>query len=353
MQLDDIVQFLIEAGNSAPSADNTQPWRFRLEGAELILEYDAARFPDSMFPFDHQATLLTMGAVVENLVLAWTALGNPAPLAPSVPVAAPYEFLRIPLDLIKMVTAPSVRPWLTRHTNRLPFRKDAIPGITEIAATQPHVLGSDGVTVRTFETRPQIRDVGRLVQAASEVRFRTREIHDWFSQSLRFTKEEVASGDGLDVGTFDLPPGGRSLLKLITASWRNMRLFNSVGGYKFLAGAEAASITKAGAVLAICGPADCAGAFAAGRRMQTIWIGLNAAGVAVQPYYVVSDQLTRLTDGKVPEEVRSHIEELHKETASLFQLSRETNLHLLLRVGFPLKQAVRALRLPTPPLAPA
>lgn len=343
MQADEVVQFLIQAGNAAPSADNTQPWCFRRDADELVLAYDAARFPDSMFPFDHQATLMTMGAVVENLVMAWTALGMPTPLVPVIPVAAPYEFLRMRVSAIELTTVPSALPWQTRHTNRLPFRKNAVAAV----ASLPQVIASsEGVTIRVIDNRKQIGAIAKLVRAASEVRFRTREIHDWFSQSLRFTPAQVASGDGLDVATFDLPPGGRTLLKVTTSSWRNMQFFNRVGGYKVMASAEAASITKAGAILALCGPADVAGAFAAGRRMQAVWIALNAAGLAVQPYYVISDQLTRLQNGKVPEALRHAIAVLEKDTATLFQLDRDSALHLLLRVGVPIRQAVRSRRLP-------
>lgn len=343
MQVTEVIEFLIQAGNSAPSADNTQPWCFRREADDLVLAYDAARFPDSMFPFDHPATLLTMGAAVENLVMAWTALGMSRPLTPVIPVEAPYEFLRMPLCSSQLAAAPSALPWKQRHTNRLPFRKDAI---NDIVAMPLDAAGSNEVSVRVIENRKTIGRIARLVRAASETRFRTREIHDWFSQSLRFTPVQVARGDGLDVATFDLPPGGRTLLKIITSSWRNMQRFNRVGGYKVLAAAEAASIVNAGAILALCGPADVAGAFAAGRRMQAVWIALNAAGLAVQPYYVVSDQLTRLENDKVPKELRPAIGALKKETALLFALAEGTTLHLLLRVGKPRKNAVRALRLP-------
>ena len=343
MQADDVVKFLIEAGNSAPSADNTQPWCFRREGSELVLAYDNARFPDSMFPFNHQATLLTMGAVVENLIMAWNVLEMQPPLRPVIPLAAPHEFLRMPVGPSPVETVSRMQPWKVRHTNRLPFRKDAIVPVIDM-----HLDGasSNRVSVSVIETRKQISQVARMVRSASEARFRTREIHDWFSQSLRFTPSQVASGDGLDVATFDLPPGGRAFLKLITASWRNMHLFNRIRGYKVMAAIEAASIVNAGAILAICGPADVEGAFAAGRAMQSIWIKLNAAGLAVQPYYVISDQLTRLAKGRVPMELAPEMSALKRDTELLFRLKPNSTLHLLLRVGKPLKDAVRALRLP-------
>ena len=343
MEAEDVVDFLIAAGNCAPSADNMQPWCFRREGADLVLAYDHRRFPDSMFPFDHQATLLSMGAVVENLSLAWTELGMQNSLEASVPLSAPYDFLRMPLGPSPVQVTHVRSPWQSRHTNRLPFRRSAPLALSDM---QIEAAASDAVRVRVIQDRNEIKQIARLVRSASEIRFRTREIHEWFSQSLRFTPAQVATGDGLDVATFDLPPGGRTFLKLITSSWRNMQRFNLAGGFRLMAAVEASSITRAGAILAICGPAGSAGAFAAGRRMQALWIKLNAAGLAVQPYYVISDQLTRLANGKTSAELSAETAALHRHAESLFHLEQSTTLHLLLRVGEPVKQPTRALRLP-------
>lgn len=343
MGVQEIFRFLVEAGSSAPSADNMQPWHFRLDADDLVLMYDANRMGKAIFPVDHQATLITMGAVIENLYQACGQLGLTLVFKTGIPESAPYEFLRITLTPRIKNTFPANLPWLNRHTNRLPFSKTPLPGtLKDFLSAQ----AEGHVKTQVMDAVPSIANIARLVRHASQARFQTREIHDWFSQSLRFSQEQVQSGNGLDVATFDLPPGGRALLRTITADWRYMSFFNQCGGYKFLAAVEAASIAKAGAILAIVGPGDPAEALNVGRLMERVWIALNEAGYGVQPYYVVSDQLTRLVQGSVPPKLQQKIRELEQEVAATFHLQGNDCLHMLLRVGHPIRAPKRSLRLP-------
>lgn len=342
MQSPDILKFLVGAGNCAPSADNMQPWHLMTKGDQLVLRYDARRFADAVFPYDHQATLLTIGAVIENLSLACRSIGLDAQLVPIVPKAAPYEYLRIRIPHEIVQRLPASMPWQDRHTNRLPFRRETV---TAAVTALPEFQAQDHANVRLLDSRAAIGRISTLVRRASTVRFRTREIHDWFSASLRFSPEHVARGDGLDVGTFDLPPCGKAMLKTITSSWGAMSLFNRIGGFQVMAGVEAGSLKNSGAILAIIGPLTATGALDAGRMMQSLWIAMNQAGIAVQPYYVVSDQLTRLAAGKVPAAMRDDIGQVQTEVKSVLGLAEGDGLHMLLRIGWPKRTAVRALRL--------
>lgn len=343
MGVQELFQFLVAAGSSAPSADNMQPWRFRLDADDLVLMYDTSRIGKVIFPVNHQATLITMGAVIENIHQACRHLGLNLAFETGIPDSAPFEFLRVRLPLRSGNIFSENLPWLHRHTNRLPFSKAPLPSSLKDFLS---VQAEGQVKTQVISTSTAINNVARLVRLASQVRFQTREIHDWFSRSLRFSQEQVQSGNGLDVATFDLPPGGRALLKAITADWRYMSFFNQCGGYKFLAAVEAASIAKAGAIIAIVGPGDSADALNAGRLMERIWVVLNVAGYGVQPYYVVSDQLTRLAQGSVPPKLQQKIRELEKEAASSFHFKGNDCLHMLLRVGLPIRSPKRSLRLP-------
>lgn len=343
MEVQDIFRFLVEAGSAAPSADNMQPWHFRLDADDLVLMYDAGRISKAIFPVSHQATLITMGAVIENLYQACRQLGLNPVFETRIPESAPFEFLRVRLSARPENALPENLPWLHRHTNRLPFSKEPLSGVLKDFLS---VQTEGQVKIQVMDTSPAIANVARLVRLASQARFQTREIHDWFSRSLRFSQAQVQSGNGLDVATFDLPPGGRALLKTITADWRYMSLFNQCGGYRFLAAVEAASITKAGAILAIVGPADSEEALHAGRLMERVWIALNDAGYGVQPYYVVSDQITRLARKSVPPKLQQQVQKLEKEVITSFHLQGNDCLHMLLRVGRPIRSPKRALRLP-------
>jgi len=343
MNQSQVACFLVASGTAAPSADNTQPWRFELDGSALSLRFDSARMHNTSFPFDHPATMITMGAVIENLDQAAALLQLPCELKPIIPTSPPYEFLKLTLSDSNLPHAPENAPLFARHTNRLTYRTNPIG--SELRATLCSESEEDA-RILFIESKTDMQKIASMVRLASQIRFQTREIHEWFSSSLRFTRSEVARGDGLDVATFDLPPGGHIFMRWLMSDWRNMALLNRIGGYRMMAGIEAASITKAGAIIAILGSETLSGALHAGRLMERIWIKLNQSGLAVQPYYVVSDQLTRLTKGQVPHKLCHHVERLQDEVSSTLSLPGNARLHMLLRVGLPLHAPSRSLRLP-------
>ena len=200
-----------------------------------------------MLPAEHPATQIALGAVIENLVQAAAAIGLPFD-AVAVKTAAAQPIAELTVDTAAAIPhdAHSL-PLFGRHTNRFPYASSPLPAsLLQWASGQRE--GS--ATCLVWEDRKHIRALSRLVRQASEARFQTQEIHEWLGQSLRFTSDEVARGDGLDVATLHLPPGGRQMLRA-TRDWKRMRLFNRFGAYKGFARAEAAAVSKAPALLAI------------------------------------------------------------------------------------------------------
>lgn len=342
----DLARLLQLAVRAAPSADNSQPWSLRIEGQQIVIYYEAGRLHGALFSQSHPATLLALGCVIENLHQLANAAGLTLSPNGAVSMEAGIDVLRYdiaagPSKDCQPATLKNL-PLFQRHTNRLPFKTNRVAGSFQSDS-------GDGVErnvrVQRIDSKPDIAQLAAFIEKASQVRFQTREIHEWFSHSLRFSAAEVARGDGLDVDTLGLPPGGRTLLKTITTSWRNMSIFNRLGGYRFLAKTEAASITKAGAIFAIVGPRGLSGEIDAGRHMQRLWIDLNSAGYAVQPYYVITDQLQRLVVGSVPSSSLPAVHKLDAAVRKFFALESNQIVHMLLRVGEPKKTPKRARRL--------
>ena len=338
--LPEVVRFLAEAGRAAPSADNSQPWRFRW-GKTFDVCFRQATGEPELLPAEHPATQIALGAVIENLAQAAAAIGLPFDAA-AVEATADQPVARLTVNTGAAVPheAHSL-PLFGRHTNRFPYASSPLPAsLLQWASEQRE--GSARCLVR--EDRKDIRAVSRLVRQASEARFQTQEIHEWLGQSLRFTSGEVARGDGLDVATLHLPPGGRQMLRA-TRDWKRMRLFNRFGAYKGFARAEAAAVSKAPALLAIMAPDAPGSAIAGGRLLERVWIELNRLGVAVQPYFVITDQLYRLQCRSVPARLIPLVERT-KEALDAMLGSDNGRMLILLRVGRPKVQPPRALRLP-------
>jgi len=336
--------YLVKSGHAAPSADNSQPWHFVWDGETLSITYDTERVQDLTFPPRSPATLLSIGGVIENISQLSDFLGIPIKLNlfpddPRVPNC--YARFSIP-DIENNTRNTGQHPLFHRHTNRFSYRKEGIA--TDIVQILTGL--SEGKSrIRVFNESGPIRGVTELIRTASEVRFQIREVHEWLEKSLRFTEEDVKKADGLDVRTLNLPPGGNLFLQFIS-EWDRIKILNKVGIYKLLAAIDSRPVSKAPAVVAIIGDTGDRGSMDAGRLLSRLWIQLNSHGIAVHPYYVVSDQLTRLQKNKVPEKLVGQVEEMNIKGNQLFDMGENETLHMLLRIGYPTCQPPRSLRLP-------
>lgn len=339
----DWVSYLVRAGLHAPSADNSQPWRFVWDGRTLDLFMHEERGKGGLGT-DHPANLMALGAVIENLAQAASALGMPPEALQTVDATGAGCMARVTWEQPRAEPLGALPAGVQqRHTNRGPFATTALdPGLlADVAALQ-----EGPVRVAVVTDRQQRARWSGLLREASELRFQTEEIHRWLAGSLRFTPDEVARGDGLDVASLLLPPGGESLLRL-SLDWQRMALLNRFGGCKLFALLEAAMLKNCAALVAVIGPPSGIGVeVAAGRLLQRVWIALNEAGVAVHPYFVLPDQLYRLRSGRVAPEFVDKVRRIEAGVGELLASRAETVL-MLLRVGVPrVADPVRSRRLP-------
>jgi hypothetical protein len=334
------IQRLIDAGHAAPSADNSQPWRFCWDGKYLAVNYDGSRVAGKTFGPKEHATLLAMGALKENVLQMATFLGLEVEQTHSEEEKNYFQFEIKPQD--RDISRAHQHPLFQRHTNRWPY--DNKP-ISDRIIDSINNMSQGECRALVFTERGVIDSISRWVRIASEVRFQTREIHEFLGRSLRFTAEEASRGDGLDVRTLALPPGGKAFLRLIKG-WDRLAFLNRFGCYKLLARMEAKPILQATSLVALVGPNDLDNVMNAGMLMERAWIHLNIQGIAAHPYYVITDQLQRLKRGRVPENLNSSIKAMESEIATMLRPKHDT-IHILFRIGFPKKNPVRSVRLST------
>ncbi len=325
----------------APSADNSQPWTLRWNGSELAIAFELRHQTHRVFGADSHATLISVGALTDHLQAAlarnampvnWQWPSDPALGRPYVSVAlhdAPANFA-------------SPEGALRRHTNRSIYRRDPLPSDV-VRELDGYREGSNRAVL--VVDRPQKSGLIRLVRLSSEGRFCNQQLHEWLIGSLRFTPEEVARGDGLDVRTLGLPPGGKQFLRLIS-DWRRLAVLNRLGAYKLLALSDFAALTAAPALVCVVGAADARNVIDAGRLMTRLWTDLNLKGLAVHPYYVVTDQINRLRAGTLAPGFEPKIAAVDEEMHRLLQLQSGETLHMILRVGYPNAEPLRSKRLP-------
>ncbi|MBK1726602.1 hypothetical protein [Halorhodospira neutriphila] len=332
-ELPAVVRALVEAGRAAPSADNSQPWAFEWDGQRLRVRAREA----GGFPPDAHATLLSVGAVLENLEQAAAALGVALTCEPG---GEPGVHAQIPLDPAAAAgPLDPEAPLFQRHTNRLPTRPEVPDGaiLEALEAGEP----ASGPAVRVITDPETLRGLAEAVALASAIRFRVPELHRALMGSLRLGEAEARRGDGLDVATLGLPPGGAALLRWLRP-WPRMRRLNRLGLYRLLAWPDGRRIRSAPAVAVVSGGSG--DPVAAGRLMERAWIRACQHGLAVHPYYAVTDQLQRLHRRQLPAPLEAPARRLEERVGQLALAGGVPDL--LLRLGWPRREPVRSQRLP-------
>ncbi len=228
---------------------------------------------------------------------------------------------------------------LGRHTNRHPY----LPAAVEW--TVPSRSWPLGTKVAMVSAPNRVAQLAQAVRLTSAIRFNTRELHEWLFSSIRWTEADVARGDGLDIASLHLPPGGRQFMALI-APWKRMASLNRLGLYRLMAAIDARLVTEAPAIVALTGGNAPDQVWEAGRAMMDVWVSLNAAGYAVHPYYVVTDISNRLGRGLVAPEWKNDSQHALSLVRDTLGMAPDEHVHLLLRVGRPTRTPVRSRRLP-------
>jgi len=339
------IKNLLKSGHAAPSADNSQPWLFVWDGEALYIRYDAKRVQGKTFPPESLATFLAVGGVIENIsqAVSFTDFSLEIDIPDTINTDLSEPYVKISFrDTQESNHDVHQHPLFQRHTNRFKYRKTPIPSnIRHTLAT----MTEGRAHIKVFEQKIFIKEISSVALAASKVRFQTQESHEWLGKSLRFTDNSVKKADGLDVRTLDLPPGGRQFLHFIS-DWNRIQSLNKLGVYNLLALIDSRPLRQAPAIVSILSPTDPGSSLDAGRLLTRAWIHLNSLGIAVHPYYVVSDQLDRLNKNLVPEKLTGQVENLKYKCENLFNLKAGEALHMLLRIGYPTRTPPRSLRLP-------
>lgn len=335
INLPPMVAYLVEAAGCAPSADNSQPWCFEWNGEVLT----GRAIQRGGFPVDYHATVMALGAAAENLISAANSLGLDVSSWNFCAPGANGVFIQGRLsEQGKAASFPRNPIWKQRHTNRLPF----LPVINSHVLPELEACHVGQARVNTI-TGAEIKTVAAWVRQASEVRFQTREVNEWFASSLRYGGTPQEMLEGLNVKTLALPPGGVSLLKLMS-NWNRMKWLNRFKAYKLFASIEAINFQKTPLVIAITGTTEKASIFEAGRCLQKVWLKVTELGMSAHPYYVVADLLGRVESGGVPLQCMRQAENIKMQIREKFGSDR--TLHCLMRVGTPSGKIEFSGRLP-------
>ncbi len=287
-KLADSIEKIIEAGIRAPSGDNTQPWRFVVTKNTIAVHRVADGAHASMLDYDHFATHLAHGALIENMCIAAVHFGYAVDVSFFPTHDDEYHTASLVLTPSTDMCNATLYPYINvRTTNRrayatTPLAEDACAQMMSI----PRMFGSDARIVMVSD-RDTIRHLAREVVTQVRILFSHKRLHEEFYAALRFTHGAAAeTRDGLDVKTLSLSPVQQFQLRYIMRPWFFTKALSLFGTHTLIGFFEMFRYRKAGAYCALIMPCTSRNdVLTAGRIFERVWLEATKYELAVQPAF--------------------------------------------------------------------
>jgi len=331
------VDFIVKQGTEAPSAGNSQPWKYIYHQGRLLCIKDPAR-AWTFLDFEGRATVLAHGAAVENMVLAAASLGLEAGVTPSPLPGCP--------DLVCLLTfhrpqrspdKPRLELLLRRRTNRKKCVGDPEPLTDEDRRALRQAARSRGGQLHLLTDRGAITKVGRLIGQCDRLTFVSPEMFRELTAELRWTPEEVQSTlDGIDVETLEMAGFDLKMLSILCHhSGLPLRMMRR-GVARVLEKMSPGWLTAASAVglLTVEGEGS-ERYFQGGRALEQVWLEATDRGIQLHPMTALVYLLARMREGGegLSRKEKKKLEEMGRKFDKLFGLSSGLTPVLLFRLG--------------------
>jgi len=340
---------IIKAAIRAPSGDNCQPWWFKYnEDGQLQIGIDPAR-AKSFFDFKMCGTLLSLGAVLENIR---TQAANEGFFTRETHYDLIKNQLEAPLVSIEFINDKSlsvsstcITAINTRTVNRrpyLPFRmKDnAIQWMKE--------FHDNNTQVHTYTSRRDIKKWAQLIYLADRIRYSHPAIHeDVFSKILLTTKEAQIKRMGLEIDRLGAGPLAGPIIRLIKP-WDRLKRLSIFGVDNALAYQSKFTALMTGAMVLVTIPSDNKNDWInAGKSVQKLWNTAHEKKLCIHPMTVALYIDARFQDEGNVNFLPSHIPLLEKIKANLSEIIPNNRTGaMLFRIGYGFRMKTPAIRLP-------
>jgi nitroreductase len=305
------------AGIAAPSADNSQPWRFVWSGDDLDLRIDAdrsGRVSDTRYVLSD----LAAGACLENMIVRARSLGYSADLQLFPKGEDELWVARIHWhrDPERDSPEPLAAVIDERHTDRrFPWR-GPIPAEVQarLNAQAERIPGPRLWWPRTSHERNAALGV---IRQAETLRFRSKALHAELFSSIRFSAGwHGTCEEGLAPATLAVEAPVRPIFQAMRRPGL-MTMLNRLGAAPAL-GLRSAWLPirlSPGLCLIVIPSTSRSDVFAGGRALERVWLQATLEGLSVQPYAAAGV----LGLGFVPVEptFRQPLSQLHEALASL------------------------------------
>lgn len=316
---DEVIQYIIKAGIQAPSGDNAQPWKFlrKDDTVSLYLDEDADH---SFFNINQMASIISCGAVLENMKIAASMFGLKADIVclPSDEknIMASMKFTRD-----KIVVNPlSFFIW-ERHTNRTLYKKAAIsPNI--LNEMQKAISDFSDVKLHFVTGASKLSKLAKIIYNVDRIRTEHKGLHEHLGKMIRYTHDEaVEKRDGLPLKNLEAGDAGELFLKTFRP-WRAMNIANKIGMGRMIAlHSFLGIVNSSGAALLTVNGKGNENFLKGGMALEKIWLNFTQKELSFQPMTAITLFWHRWQNGRKEDFSENHqklLTNVWKEYEELF-----------------------------------
>jgi len=280
-----LVQQIVTAGSLAPSGDNLQPWRFRMDGESLLVVDDRTR-DHSLFNVQNLASYIALGATLENILLAARRYNYRADIC-YFPDPQNHDLIaRVSFDYGSEID-PLAEAIERRCTNRKPYSKRPLDEAT-LKRLDLDSKRFSGLRLIWLRDQDSLKKLGAIVARADRLLFENPLIHSHLFSTLRWNAEEAeATRDGLPIETLELGALGSKAFRILK-NWSVVKTLNRFGFSGLATRQSALLMRRCSAAGLLTAPDTSPASFVhIGQAFQRLWLEATHAGLALQPMTAV------------------------------------------------------------------
>jgi len=344
------LELIIKGGILAPSADNLQPWKFKILSDQidffLDLKHTQNFCDEGLF-----APYLSAGAVIENIRLA--AAENDYYLSPSyfpnqkdINWVASLRFIKNNIN--KFLHFHALQQRLTNRKFYSSSRKIDTHVYSKLQNLVQEESDFNLIWIKKDDSK--YKKLSQILGKADQLRFENKRLHDELMQTMRFNHKDVTqTQDGLDFRTLETAPGSIFLFKLMS-EWNRQTFLNQLGLsqiFNLYTQLQLRSSQACGLIVSkLHSPINYV---RGGEVMERLWHEVTLQNLSLQPMEALPIFLINLKETGCPQFTRkqkSQLQNLKSTFYSLFSLQETNGLIFLFRIGYAEPPKFRSLRRP-------
>ncbi len=342
------IEYILNAGNKAPSGENCQPWHFVVRGNTIDVHLLPER-DNSAYSWGQRGSYFANGAAIENIVIAATAKGYRANASYFPNQDNEWHVATILLEQDASIYADPLAEYVEKRvTNRKSYTKQPLTD-SESKTLSDAVLHSEYGKFAIAEAEVDVVRLGRIGSTNEEVMLANRSLHNFFFSHVNWTKKEDAEKKiGFYIKTLELPPPAVAMFRLIK-HWPVMRVFASLGFSRMVAKQNAVINASASAIGALMVDATEPLDFVKiGRTVERLWLTATSLGLSIQPMTGVLFFNLALEGGEVENfssAEQTLIRNAYQDASKIFNAG-DRHIVFMFRIGHGRTPSAQAVRFP-------